>query len=86
MIKGEPMPWFFDLEENGGTLNGELRVEGWEPSAVMNSWYEDSKGREFEAALEGAGKAVLTAGGIFIHESGHHNETTVIVKGSLLQA
>ncbi|MDO9508256.1 MAG: hypothetical protein Q7I97_02745 [Thermovirgaceae bacterium] len=86
VVGGELMPWYFDLEESGGKLLGELRVEGWEPAGVMNAWYESAKRRKIDVVLQGAGKAVLKAGGIRIHESGHHNETSISVKGSLLSA
>lgn len=86
VVGGDLMPWYFDLEERGGKLLGELRVEGWEPSGVMNSWYESTKGRKINVVLQGAGKAVLATHGIRIHESGHHNETCISVKGSLLTA
>lgn len=85
-VNGDLMPWYFDLEESDGKLMGELRVEGWEPSGVMNSWYEITKGRMIDVVLQGTGKAALAAQGISIHESGHHNETSISVKGSLLAA
>jgi len=40
-IDGERMPWYYDLEESAGELKGQLKVEGWDPSAAMNSWQED---------------------------------------------
>lgn len=85
-VAGETMPWFFDLEERDGRLRGELRVEGWEPSAVMNSWYESAKICGMEMELQGFGKVFLTPEGIRIHESGHHNETSINVEGSPLSA
>ena len=85
-VDGERMPWFYDLEESAGDLKGQLRVEGWEPSAVMNSWYEKSRGKKIGIMIPGIGWILLTPTGIFIHESGHHNETEVNVKGSLRTA
>jgi hypothetical protein len=85
-VDGERMPWFYDLEESAGDLKGQLRVEGWEPSAAMNSWYERSKGKKIRVLVPGIGRAILSPNGIFIHESGHHNETEVKVRGSLQTA
>ena len=86
VVDGDTMPWFFELEEAEGHLSGELRVEGWEPSAIMNSWYESSRERRIEMTLQGAGKVLLTPLGIRTHESGHHNEASISVEGLLLSA
>lgn len=86
VLDEEPMPWFFDLEEKDDRLVGELRVEGWETSAIMNSWYESARGCGIEMILKGTGRVLLTPVGIRIHESGHHNETSIKVEGSLVSA
>ena len=84
VIDGDPVPWFFELEKREGRLGGEIRVEGWEPSAIMNSWYESARERGIEMILQGHGRVLLTPKGIRIHESGHHNETSINVEGLLL--
>lgn len=86
VVDGDIMPWLFELEETEGRLTGELRVEGWEPSSIMNSWYESSRELGIEMTLQGAGRVLLTPLGIRIHESGHHNETSISVEGLLLSS
>jgi len=86
VFDGDQKPWFFDLEEKNGRLTGELKVEGWGPSATMGSWYEGAKGRCIEMTLQDFGRVLLTPLGVRIHESGHHNEASVSVEGSLVSA
>jgi hypothetical protein len=83
-VAGEKMPWFFNLEEVEGVLKGYFRVDGWETSRAMNQWYENNAGQETEVYLEGFGKALVKPLGIFIHESGHYNESEIRLACSLL--
>lgn len=84
ILEGDHLPWFFELEEVSGLLSGELRVDGWGPAAAMSLWYEGVKGQRVEMSLSGLGRVYLVPKGIRIHESGHHNESSVIVEGSRL--
>ena len=84
-ISKKTMAWHFHLDEEGGSLKGELQVDGWERSGEMNQWFEKNHGEEVEMVLEGLGRVRLTPRGIHIHESGHHNESVVKVEGFLLE-
>ena len=84
-IRKKTMAWLFHLDEEGGSLKGELQVDGWEGSGEMNQWFEKNHREEVEMVLKGMGRVRLTPRGIRIHESGHHNESIVKVEGFLLE-